>query len=247
MKRQKIRTEEELKDFHFQYYTQTASVYDEMHVHPNDEHYVALQHIVSLADGAGISNFLDVGSGTGRAIKYLLEKGLKVHGLEPVPALIEQAVAKHGLDTRAMVCGVGERLPFAAESFDAVCEFGMLHHVPNPNLVVKEMTRVARKAVFISDSNRFGQGRMSVKLLKLSLAKMRLWRAANFIKTRGKGYTIMEGDGLAYSYSVFDSYDLLASWATKIILIPTSTDARANWCHPLLTSGNVLVCAFKEA
>jgi ubiquinone/menaquinone biosynthesis C-methylase UbiE len=111
---------------------------------------------------------------------------------------LEQAV-------RGGVRGSGAALPFADSSFDVVCEFAVLHHVPNRNAVVKEMFRVARKAVLISDSNRFGQGPRAARLIKLGLYKTKLWKAYNYLRTSGKGYRVTEGDGVAYSYSVYDS------------------------------------------
>ncbi len=145
-----------------------------------------------------------------------------------------------------LVCGSGESLPFADDSFDAVCEFAILHHVENPNAVVREMIRVARKAVFISDANRFGQGGRVARVLKLALYKLRLWHAVNFIKTAGKGYSFSEGDGLFYSFSVFDSYQILAEWADRIVLVPTAPATSTSWFGPLVTSAHVLLCAFKE-
>ena len=56
-------------------------------------------------------------------------------------------------------------------------------------------TNLAKMAVFISDSNRFGQGSLRSRLLKLGLAKCGLWPLANLIKTRGTGYSISAGDG----------------------------------------------------
>jgi ubiquinone/menaquinone biosynthesis C-methylase UbiE len=71
-------------------------------------------------------------------------------------------------------------LPFRDASFDVVYEFAVLHHVLNPGGVVKVMLRVASKAVFISDSNRFGQGSRTKKLIKLLLSKSRLWGVFNY-------------------------------------------------------------------
>lgn len=235
-----------LYDMQRRYYTETASLYDSMHVTTDDEHYVALKYIVSFVHLLPSSSILDVGCGTGRAVKHFSERGMPVYGIEPVQALIDQAVRKNGISRKQIICGTGSFLPFHDGSFDAVCEFGVLHHVPNPDLVVREMMRVARKAIFLSDSNRFGQGSMAIRLIKLALKKMKLWGIANLIKTRGKGYTFSEGDGLAYSYSVFDSYDLLANWAGRIILIPTRKENVTSWFHPLLTSSHILLCAIKE-
>ena len=54
-------------------------------------------------------------------------------------------------------------------ALDAVCAFGVMHHVKRPAIVVGEMMRVARRAIFISDSNRFGQGSMPARRVKLLL------------------------------------------------------------------------------
>ena len=234
------------EDIQRKYYTDHAHLYDSMHVDVDDEHCVALKYISSLLELLNISSVLDIGCGTGRAIEYFTERGVSVLGVEPVEAMIVQAIRKNGIAAEQIVCGAGECLPFDNDSFDAVCEFGVLHHVPHPNIVVGEMMRVARKAVFLSDGNRFGQGNMVVRLIKLLLYKMSLWSVADFIKTRGKRYSISEGDGLFYSYSVFDSFSLLAKWADKIILIPTRKEKATSWYHPLLTSSHILLCAFKE-
>jgi hypothetical protein len=43
----------------------------------------------------------------------------------------------------------------------------------------------------------------------------------------------------------FDDLSLLAGWATTVILIPTMRADPVAWAHPILTSGHVLLCAFK--
>ena len=109
------------------------------------------------------------------------------------------------------------------------------------------MLRVARRAVFICDSNRFGQGSRIARLTKLALYKTRLWNLYTYLRTRGKGYMITEGDGLAYSYSVYDSFELVARWADRIILVPSEPKGKASsWFHPLLNSAGVLMCAIKD-
>src|ERR1700730_4892970 len=229
------------------YYERTAASYDATHVRVGDEHFVAAQYLSYLVDGLNIRSLLDVGAGTGRAIKFLRERhpGLRVAGIEPVQALIDQAV-DGGLDSGIIALGRGEALPFQDGAFDAVCEFGALHHVSNPKAVVGEMIRVAKRAVFLSDSNRFGQGGRPHRFVKLALASAHLWGFANWVKTRGKRYSMSEGDGLGYSYSVFDSLPTLMTWADRIILVPTLTDkAVTGLYHPLLTSRHLLIGAIK--
>ena len=74
------------------YYTKTASVYDAMHIDcKTDEHYYALGFIEMLCDPLGLNTLLDVGSGSGRSVAFLLDHGRDVRGVEPVVALIEEA------------------------------------------------------------------------------------------------------------------------------------------------------------
>jgi ubiquinone/menaquinone biosynthesis C-methylase UbiE len=229
------------------YYEQSASAYDSMHNASEDhEHNLALQYIEMISNARGLRTFLDVGAGTGRGICFLRDRGKEVRGIEPVAAMIERAEL-NGVPKGHLLQGSGYELPFEDESFDAVFECGVLHHVAEPSRVVEEMIRVAKRAIFLSDSNRFGQGSHSARLLKIALYKCGLWPAARFLQTKGKMYTISEGDGLGYSYSVFDSYDQLAGKAKQIWLLPTTREQSncKSWAHPLLTSTHVLLCAFK--
>ena len=122
----------------------------------------------------------------------------------------------------------------------------MLHHVPRPDAVVREVLRVARKAVIIVDGNRFGQGSWPVRLLKLGLYKAGLWRLVDYLKTGGKRYILTPGDGVQYSYSAYDSFDLIAEWADQLTVIPTEDYKATSWFHPLLTTSVVIVCALKD-
>jgi ubiquinone/menaquinone biosynthesis C-methylase UbiE len=230
------------------YYADTASQYDVMHAHEAGDDPKTFRLVCALIGMIEPRTVLDVGAGTGRNIRHLLDciPSLSVRGIEPVAALIEQAVQKNGVSESAIVQGVGEALPLADASFDVVCSFGTLHHVPDPGAVVCEMLRVARKAVIIVDGNRFGQGRRPLRLLKLVLYKLRLWKIVNYIKTMGKGYSLTEGDGLAYSYSLYDSLDCIAKWADHLMVVLAGACKATTWFHPLLTASGVMVCAVKE-
>lgn len=230
------------------YYTETAAQYDAMHAHEGVGDYKTLGFVRAMLCMIDPRNLLDVGAGTGRGLRYFRETmpGLIVRGIEPVGALIEQAAVKNEIPQGVIIQGMGEALPFKEASFDVVCSFGILHHVQRPDAVVREMTRVARKAVIIMDGNRFGQGLWPVRLVKLCLFKVGLWRVVNYLKTGGKGYTVTLGDGLAYSYSAYDSFDQLAGWARELIVVPSEPCKAASWFHPLLTSPGVIVCALRE-
>ncbi len=189
------------------YYAETARQYDAMHVDERDEHYLALCVLLGVIDFLGVTSILDIGSGTGRAIEHLkkVRPDLLIRGIEPVKELREIAYSK-GISRSELTGGDALALQFEDNQFDMVCEFGVLHHIKTPARAVAEMLRVADKAIFISDANNFGQGSFLTRTLKQVIDLFGLWPVANLLKTRGKGYGISKGDGLAYSYSVFTNY-----------------------------------------
>ncbi len=234
---------QEASELQASYYAATAAQYDTVH---GEELGPAHDYAVSLLKLRNCKTVLDVGAGTGNAIKLFHHSGFDVRGIEPVAELIEVAFTK-GVAPETIIQGEGQQLPFEDNSFDAVCEFGMLHHVQEPERVVKEMVRVARYMVIIVDSNRFGQGPRATRLLKLLIYKMGLWKAADWIRTKGKGYMVSEGDGVFYSYSVYDSLHILRNWADELMLMGTGAQNNpGEWLHPLLTSAGVLACALKK-
>ncbi len=212
----------EAVDIQRAYYAATADRYDAMHVHGDDEHGFALRFLISAVDHLGVRSILDIGSGTGRGlltIKTTLP-GVTALGVEPSPELRRIGRSK-GLSEHELVDGDAMNLTFGDGSFDLVCEFGALHHIPDPSKAVSEMLRVSRRAVFISDSNNFGQGSRSARLVKQAINAAGLWRFADLIKTKGKGFTISEGDGLAYSYSVFNDYRQIRAKCETVHLLNT--------------------------
>ena len=221
-----------------EYYAATADRYESLHVKRDDEHGVALAWLSGLASHYGARTLLDVGCGTGRALRYLKEHqpGLKVLGVEPSSEL--RAVGhQSGIAVDALVDGDANALPYADDSFDLVCEFGMLHHVANPRRVVSEMLRVARVGVFISDDNQFAAGSMLARRVKIALRTLGLWNVAYLLRTGGKGYRVSDGDGLSYPYSVFDDLPFLRAQCDFVQIANTtsaSPDLLAGAAHVAL-------------
>jgi ubiquinone/menaquinone biosynthesis C-methylase UbiE len=216
------------EDIQRQYYAATADRYDSMHVHRGDEHYFALGVMLAAIDFHGFETVLDVGSGTGRAIAFLkrARPALRVKGVEPVRELRDIGHSL-GIGRGELFEGDALALPFADGEVDLVCAFGVLHHIKTPASAVGEMLRVAKKAVFIADSNNFGQGGVFARMVKQTLHALGLWPVVDFIKTRGRGFTISEGDGLAYSYSVFNDYGRIRQQCKSVHLVNT-VDAGSN-------------------
>jgi SAM-dependent methyltransferase len=208
------------------YYAETADKYDEMHNQDRDEHGLGLAYMMAMIEFFGIGSVLDVGSGTGYVLLKLKEKmpHIRAVGVEPSPAQRGVGYGK-GLSETELFDGDAMRLAFATVSFDLVCEFGVLHHIPRPELAISEMLRVAKKAIFISDSNNFGQGRKFSRILKQAINALGLWPAANLIKTKGTGYTFSDGDGITYSYSVFANYKQISHGCQSVYLLNTANGA----------------------
>lgn len=204
------------------YYARTAEHYDAMHVSDADEHAVALALFSGYARLAGAQTILDVGAGTGRAITVLegLLPEARVLGVEPVAALREVGHGR-GIATDKLIDGDALALPFADNSFDFVIETGVLHHIPTPRRAVEEMVRVARKGVMISDSNKLGQGSLGLRSVKRLIDGLGLWQAMIWFTTKGRMSKYSEGDGVYYSYSVFDDLAAVRRKFPKIHLVNT--------------------------
>jgi ubiquinone/menaquinone biosynthesis C-methylase UbiE len=213
---------------HKSYYGRTADGYDGMNVSDRDEHFFAASALVGLMDYLQIRSVLEVGAGTGRIMLYLRSKcpDLRIRGIEPIPALRAVGYRK-GLSEGELVEGNGYALQFAPGDFDLVCCFGVLHHVREPTRVVDEMLRVAGRAVLVSDSNNFGQGQPLVRPVKQLLNALRLWRFADWLRTLGKSYHFNESDGLHYSYSVFDNFELIKQTCRAVHLLGTKPSGRS--------------------
>ena len=110
-------------------------------------------------------------------------------------------------------------------------------------MAIAEMLRVAKKAIFISDSNNFGQGSWFIRNIKQLINFFGLWSVADFIKTKGKGFRISEDDGLSYSYSVFNNYQQIKDQCKIVYIINTSKSEGANLYK---TAGKVAFLGIKK-
>ena len=155
------------------------------------------------------------------------KSSVRVMGIEIVKELREVAYKK-GITREELIEGDILNIPFENNSFDLVCEFGVLHHVKDNKKAVDEMLRVSKKAIFLSDSNNFGQGSFLARSAKQLLNSFKLWKLFNFIRTFGKGYMVSAGDGLFYSYSVFDNYKQIKKSCKSIHMFNTVNPSGIN-------------------
>jgi SAM-dependent methyltransferase len=229
------------------YYAETAERYDVLR-EDMDVHVAAIDRIIPLIARIGAESVLDTGCGTGQAMRQVADAlpDLRVHGNDPSAELIEVAVKRRGLSREQFDQVGSQRLPYRDGEFDVVLETGVLHHVPDAESVVGEMLRVARKAIFISDENTFGLGRLPARTAKLALAKTRLLDRVNRRRRGGHDWYFTEGDGVAWTYSVFDSLPMIRHACEEVRVIPTGEERPLRHRFPLLFASHCLVAGFKQ-
>lgn len=87
--------------------------------------------------------FLDVGCGTGAAVRAAAAVVERAVGVDIAPKMIVRAKElAAGLPHAEFVVGDSEQLPFPAEAFTALLCTASFHHYPEPELALAEMARV---------------------------------------------------------------------------------------------------------
>lgn len=92
------------------------------------------------------ARLLEVGCGMGSDLLQFARGGALCVGLDLTPRSVE--ISRHCFALNSMpgqfLVSDGERLPFAAETFDVVYSNGVLHHTPDTAAAIKEIHRVLR-------------------------------------------------------------------------------------------------------
>ncbi len=108
----------------------------------------SLRVLVRALGLTGDEDVLDVGCGTGVALRAApIGRGRRV-GVEPFDRMLahaQSAAAKMSRDDLEFVKASGESLPFAAECFDRVMVFNVIHHQKSANQGLTEAFRVLRR------------------------------------------------------------------------------------------------------
>lgn len=86
---------------------------------------------------------LEIGFGGGGLIAMILESGADAIGVDPSPAMIEQAGRRFG-DRALLVQGSAERLPLASAAADKACSVNSLYFWNDLQAAMAELARVIR-------------------------------------------------------------------------------------------------------
>jgi len=123
----------------------------------------AILALDSELDGA---RTLVVCCGSGMDAEFLTRQGMQVVGLDISFEALKRAnerARRYGVSYQ-LVAGDAENLPFKAGAFELVFVHDGLHHLPNAYQGVREMLRVASKAVVIAEPADAPLTRLAVKL-----------------------------------------------------------------------------------
>jgi ubiquinone/menaquinone biosynthesis C-methylase UbiE len=96
-----------------------------------------MQVVAPLAAGRRV---LEIGCGTGLILQRLARRAALARGVDFSPGMLRVARAR-GLE---VVLGSATQLPFADASFDLVCSFKVLAHVPDIARALSEAARVTK-------------------------------------------------------------------------------------------------------
>ena len=171
---------------------------------------------------------LDVGCAGGAFPKAAHDLGFDVVGVEPSRWLVERGQAAYGLDLRP---GLLSEQHFPDESFDIICLWDVIEHLPNADMVVTDIHRLLKVGgYFIVNYPDYGSvarkllGRkwpmlLSVHLIYFTRATItEFLRRRNFelVEIRPFWQTLQFGYVLRRAGSYFKVFQLLASLADKI-------------------------------
>ena len=204
------------------YYSRVAASYNSAFAFDlEDEHFIACALLSGLIPHYSINSLLDVGCGTGRSLSYFARSlpSLRAVGVEPVKEMREVAISS-GLSPDLVLPGDATNLQFSTDAFDCCTAFGVLHHVPRPELPIREMFRVARRAVFISDHNVYGMGSFLTRSMKQAFRDLHVRWLLRLLLTGGKGFHDTEWDGVFYPFSLVDHLQLIKSLSSNVYVFP---------------------------
>lgn len=86
---------------------------------------------------------IEIGSGPGSVLDVMRQHNYDVEGLDIKDSSFRKDLQPHIYD--------GKKMPFAAQSYDVALLPTILHHTPEPDDIIRESARIARRLIIIED------------------------------------------------------------------------------------------------
>jgi SAM-dependent methyltransferase len=128
-----------------------ADIYDETREPLSEQ---ALDLAAQVLSRDGCRNLIEVGVGTGRIAKPLLQRRFAIVGVDLSRGMLAKARQKGIQD---LVMGDANNLPFGDKKFDAALLAHVLHLLERPADTFEKLARVARKEIVIFVRKRDGE------------------------------------------------------------------------------------------
>jgi ubiquinone/menaquinone biosynthesis C-methylase UbiE len=127
------------------YFNSQAQIWDEKIAEKDTAKLERIADWLSIESG---STILDVGSGTGVFLPYLLKitgSGGSIIALDHAEKMLHKATGKCFGCNVSCICADVSSIPMAGDTCDAVVCYSSLPHFPDKPLAVREMQRVLKK------------------------------------------------------------------------------------------------------
>jgi len=144
----------------------------------------------ALRLGVRRGRVLDVGTGSGHVAVRLakLNPDLQIEAMDLSPRMLDRArqhASREGITNIQFFVGDAKRIPYEDRSFDLVISHQLLHQIPDPLVVLREINRVAKPqgAILVRDVRRLPEPAMSLAIPLWCLgygAKMKEQTSASF-------------------------------------------------------------------
>lgn len=106
------------------------------------------QFLPDLIAVQGLKSALDVGCGVGYFSNYLSKLGLEVSAFDGRPENVKEAQIRHR-DVKFLVLNVEDSAVKELGSFDLIFCFGLLYHLENPFLAIRNLYHIAGKMLIV--------------------------------------------------------------------------------------------------
>ena len=136
----------EIKKVDIETYSSRSNVFNDKDIlNISKENKELVKSLIKYPEG---SVFLELGGGNGRFSIYLMKKGYNVIesdiAIGPVKK-VKNIVKRNNIDNGFFAIIDAENIPFKENSLDAIFLVASLHHFPNPELAISEISRALKK------------------------------------------------------------------------------------------------------